>query len=148
MKTPDGGGKKPGMQKSGGFFKQPRKPEEKVRPVHEKPDYTPAPKPQHQGEQSLKDQYRKEHYRQEQKPMYKAGEQPLQKPQRDADHKKRLALLDRFKNRQGQSEADISSAESSSTASTGGGRRSCCLGCAVYAMTVPALVLLVLFSVI
>lgn len=136
VKTP-GGGKSPGMQKSQGSFKSPQKPQQKpVNKMQDKPAYKPSPKPEH---------------RPEQKPFRKPEQKPPRKPERDPGAKKRIALFDMLKNRQGTQQADnttdISGEGSTTTASTSGGRRSCCLGCAVYALAVPmAAVLLAVIS--
>jgi hypothetical protein len=119
MKSPGGGGKNPGIQK------QPMKPQQKpARPTQQKPAYTPSPK---------------QEYRETQKPARKPEMKPERKPERDAGDRKRIAMLDRLKNRQGRSQQDLDadSAESATTATPGNGRRSCCLGCAVYALAAP-----------
>ncbi len=121
MKSPDGGGKNPGMQK------QPMKPQQKPsRPTQEKPAYSPSPKQQ---------------YREAQKPERKPEMKFERKPERSPEDRKRIALLDRLKNRQGRSQQnlDADSAESTTTETPGNGRRSCCLGCTVYALALPVL---------
>ncbi|MFO7626206.1 MAG: hypothetical protein R6V62_02975 [Candidatus Fermentibacteraceae bacterium] len=125
MKSPDGGGKNPGMQK------QPMKPQQKpARPMQEKPAYSPSPKQQ---------------YRDAQKPERKPEMKFDRKPERDAGDRKRIAMLDRLKNRQGRSQQnlDADAAESTTTATPGNGRRSCCLGCTVYALAVPLVAVVV-----
>ena len=122
MKSPGGGGKNPGIQK------QPMKPQQKPsRPTQEKPAYSPSPKQQ---------------YREAQKPARKPEMKPDRKPERSSSDRKHTALLDRLKNRQGRSQQnlDADAAESTTTAAPGNGRRSCCLGCTVYALALPVIV--------
>lgn len=120
MKSPDGGGKNPGMQK------QPMKPQQKpARPMQEKPAYTPSPK---------------EQYREAQKPERKPEMKPDRKPERDAGDRKRISMLDRLKNRQGTAPvSQTDAADETAAPATSGGRRSCCLGCTVYALALPAI---------
>lgn len=130
MKSPGGGGKNPGIQK------QPMKPQQKpARPMQEKPAYSPSPKQQ---------------YREAQKPERKPEMKPDRKPERSPQDRKRIAMLDRLKNRQGRSQQnlDADAAESTTTATPGNGRRSCCLGCTVYAMALPVALAALLFAII
>ncbi len=130
MKTPGGGGKNPGMQKSPAPMKSPQKPVQKpaqkpVQRTAEKPAYTPSPKPQ-------------------QKPQQKPPRKEFEKPQRDPGTKRHIAMLDRFKNRQGAQQADApadsTGAGSTEPSGSGGRRRSCCLGCTIYALAAPLLI--------
>ncbi len=118
MKSPGGGGKNPGIQK------QPMKPQQKPsRPTQEKPAYTPSPKQQ---------------YREAQKPARKPEMKPDRKPERSPEDRKRIAMLDRLKNRQGTAPVSQTGATGETTApAASGGRRSCCLGCTVYALALP-----------
>lgn len=138
MKSPDGGGKNPGIQK------QPMKPQQKParpvqqkpeRPVNQKPAYTPSPK---------------QEYREAQKPARKPEMKQDRKPERDSDDRKRIAMLDRLKNRQRAVPQDqpVAAGDTAAPASTGGRRRSCCLGCTVYALAAPLIAGLALLALL
>jgi outer membrane biosynthesis protein TonB len=129
MKSPGGGGKNPGIQK------QPMKPQQKpARPTQEKPAYSPSPKQQ---------------YREAQKPARKPEMKPDRKPERSPQDRKRIAMLDRLKNRQGTAPVSQPGATGETTApASSGGRRSCCLGCTVYAMALPVALAALLFAII
>lgn len=129
MKSLGGGGKNPGIQK------QPMKPQQKpARPTQEKPAYTPSPK---------------QEYREAQKPARKPEMKPDRKPERGSEDRKRIAMLDRLKNRQGTAPVSQPGATGETTApASSGGRRSCCLGCAVYALATPLLAVTALLALV
>ncbi len=164
MKTPGGGGKGPGMPKSQASYKAPRKPEQKPiprsseRPVR-KPEYRPEPKPEQKPVSRPQEQpVRKAEYTPEPKPERKPEQKPPRKPEDkyrfqkqrkpprsqgepggDPGTGRRISFMERLRNMQQSSgrapEAPDAGAES--TRGSGGRRRSCCLGCAVYALALP-----------
>lgn len=141
MKSPGGGGKRPGAPKRPVQSPGPSKPA--ARPQPKSPQRPPAKAPSRPQQKP------------ERRPERKPERTPPRKPGMSPGEKQRPSMLERLRqSRQSQPHPTTGSAVTgqestgSSGGSQGGRRRFCCLGCAVYALVVPALIIGVLAALI